>query len=69
MGINDYGDMSEADVGDKEKVFKEFDCPICSANNPYDDGFSSGDEIRCFYCGAEFKVKVNDSGKLKLKET
>lgn len=47
--------------------FKEFDCPECSANNPYDDGIGDGDEVTCFYCGQQFSVRVNDSGRLKLR--
>lgn len=47
--------------------FKDFDCPDCAANNPYDDGFGDGDEVLCYYCGQEYKVQVNDSGRLKLK--
>ena len=49
--------------------FGDFDCPECSANNPYDDEFGQGDEIRCYYCGAEFRVTVTDSGRLKLRLT
>jgi DNA-directed RNA polymerase subunit RPC12/RpoP len=45
----------------------EFDCPECSANNPYDDGFVAGDEIRCYYCGEEFLVDVNLDGKWKFR--
>ncbi len=51
----------------KEK-WTEFECPNCSANNPYDDGFRAGEEIRCFYCGLEFKVIDTGDGKFKLKE-
>jgi hypothetical protein len=47
--------------------FQDFDCPECAANNPWDDGFGNGDEIRCFYCGQEFRADVNDSGRLRLK--
>ncbi|HTP28360.1 MAG TPA: hypothetical protein VMK12_22235 [Anaeromyxobacteraceae bacterium] len=47
--------------------FTEFDCPECSANNPYDDGFGDGSEVRCFYCGEEFRVEVNESGRLRLR--
>lgn len=47
--------------------FNEFDCPDCDANNPYDDGFGDGDEVRCFYCGEAFVAKVGDSGRLNLK--
>ncbi|MGQ0503760.1 MAG: hypothetical protein ACT4TC_00420 [Myxococcaceae bacterium] len=51
-----------------ESVFKEFDCPGCNANNPVDPPFGDGEEILCNYCGMEFKVKVSDEGRLKLKE-
>ncbi len=47
--------------------FGDFDCPDCSANNPYDDAFGDGDEVRCYYCGQEFRASVNDSGRLRLK--
>jgi DNA-directed RNA polymerase subunit RPC12/RpoP len=47
--------------------FGDFDCPDCSANNPYDDKFGDGDEIRCYYCGAEFAVRVTEEGRLKLR--
>ncbi len=54
---------------ERTKIFTEFDCPNCDANNPYDDGFKHGDEIRCYYCGTMYKVKVSDSsGKMKLRE-
>jgi hypothetical protein len=44
----------------------EFDCPECNANNPVDDGFVEGEDLRCFYCGAEIKVVVQH-GRMKLK--
>lgn len=50
-----------------KRVFKEFDCPSCSANNP-SEGFGDGDEILCNYCGTEYEVKVTDEGKPKFKE-
>jgi hypothetical protein len=53
----------------RRRVFKDFDCPTCSANNPYDDGFADGDEVLCYYCGAEFKVMVNEEGRLRLRES
>ncbi len=60
----------DADKGDagKKKVFDEFDCPSCDANNPYDDGFTAGDEIRCYYCGLSFKVHVSEDGRVRYKE-
>ena len=69
MPMDDYGGEGDKAADDiAKKTFDEFDCPICNANNPYGDGFKVGEEIRCFYCGTEFKVKVTDTGKLKLKE-
>lgn len=59
------------DDGEVEKEpgrrFKEFDCPLCSANNPLDDGFKEGDEVRCAYCGVDFQV-MTSGGRLKLRE-
>lgn len=48
--------------------FKEFDCPDCNANNPVDETFGDGDEVRCNYCGTEFRVKITDEGRMKLRE-
>ncbi len=50
------------------KALKEFDCPGCEANNPTDDPIVDGSEVRCNYCGNEYQVKVNESGRLKFKE-
>ncbi|HYQ82029.1 MAG TPA: hypothetical protein VEP68_11025 [Anaeromyxobacteraceae bacterium] len=55
-------------VQSASRRFNDFDCPACSANNPYDDGFGDGDEVLCYYCGQEFKVRVSDEGRLRLKE-
>ena len=51
----------------QRRRFVEFDCPECHANNPT-DAFGHGDDVLCHYCGATFWVKVNDEGKLVLKE-
>jgi len=51
----------------RSRRFDDFDCPDCNANNPYDDHFGDGDEVRCYYCGQEFLARVSDSGRLKLK--
>ncbi|HET6923426.1 MAG TPA: hypothetical protein VFI16_09780 [Anaeromyxobacteraceae bacterium] len=48
--------------------FQDFDCPVCNANNPYDDAFGDGDEVLCYYCGQEFDVRVTDEGRLRLRE-
>jgi hypothetical protein len=61
------GEIDPADAAGRR--FREFDCPVCNANNPYDDGFGEGDEIRCFYCGQEFQARLTAGGALKLRET
>jgi hypothetical protein len=54
----------EAPAAEPGKVLKEFECPECNAHNPYDDGFTVGDEVRCYYCGEEFYVQDHD-GRIK----
>ena len=51
----------------RRRRFNDFDCPDCNANNPYDDGFGDGDEIRCYYCGQGFTVAVSEEGRLRLR--
>lgn len=63
----DDDDSKGSGEGGSERRFKDFDCPDCAANNPYDDGFGDGDEVRCYYCGQEFRASVNESGRLRLK--
>jgi hypothetical protein len=61
----------ELDKGDEagpNRRFQDFDCPSCSANNPYDDSFGDGDEVLCYYCGQGFQVRVSAEGRLRLKE-
>ena len=65
----DEDDIHARDVEGRERRFNDFDCPVCAANNPYDDDFGDGDEVRCFYCGQELLAKVSDGGRLTLKET
>jgi hypothetical protein len=63
-------DDKDADAGaasGSRRRFKEFECPECAANNPVDDGFGNADEIICNYCGQEYRVVVDDDGRLKLK--
>jgi hypothetical protein len=50
-----------------ERRFQDFDCPDCAANNPYDDGIGDGEEVRCYYCGQEFRAKVTEEGRLRLR--
>ena len=43
-------------------------CPSCNANNPTEMALRDGDETRCNYCGTEYKVRIQDDGRLRLKE-
>ncbi len=65
---HDMGDDDEKDTGTSgaNSRFKEFDCPSCNANNPIE--FGDGDELLCNYCGSEYRVKVSDEGRAKLRE-
>ncbi len=64
---DDLDDRAARDEERSGRRFREFDCPVCNANNPCDDPIAEGDEIRCFYCGQAFEVAVAD-GRLRLKE-
>jgi hypothetical protein len=64
---DDDAKKGEPGVGANAR-FKEFDCPSCNANNPCDPPFGEGEEVLCNYCGQEYKVKVSEEGRLKLKE-
>jgi hypothetical protein len=68
MPIDQHDDDDEREELGRGRRFDDFDCPDCNANNPYDDSFGDGDEVRCYYCGQEFRADVNDSGKLRLRE-
>ncbi len=66
----DEDDLGDQTIGsDGKRKFKDFDCPACNANNPYDEPFGDGDEILCYYCGQEFRVQVSGEGKLRLRES
>jgi hypothetical protein len=62
----DEEDQGSRDEG-RRRRFGDFDCPDCNANNPYDDRFGDGEEVRCYYCGQEFRAEVNESGRLRLR--
>ncbi len=64
----DEDDLGEGAISEKRK-FKDFDCPACNANNPYDEPFGDGDEILCYYCGQEYRVHVSSEGRLRLRES
>jgi hypothetical protein len=69
MPIDEYEEEDKPEGEDlgRARRFTDFDCPDCNANNPCDDAFGDGEEIRCYYCGQEFRVDVTDSGRLRLK--
>jgi hypothetical protein len=70
--LDDYSEQEDEDkksgksLGVKRK-FDEFDCPVCSANNPFDT-FGNGDDVLCGWCGLQFLAIVDEDGKLRLKE-
>ncbi len=72
MPIDSYEDEDEAKRPGEElgraRRFGDFDCPDCNANNPYDDGFGPNDEIRCFYCGQEFRAELTEEGRWRFRE-
>lgn len=55
-----------AALGARRK-FDEFECPACSAHNPFET-FGNGDDVLCNWCGMEFKVTVTDEGTLRLRD-
>ena len=78
MPRDDLGYIAEEDEEERKKSgaaegskrrFDEFECPACTANNPTGDGFGNNDEVICNYCGVSFTAKVDDEGKLKMKES
>jgi transcription elongation factor Elf1 len=62
----DEGKKSGASLGTRRR-FEEFECPTCSANNPFDE-FGNNDEVLCSWCGLSFKAQVDEEGNLRLKE-
>jgi hypothetical protein len=54
-------------LGVKRK-FDEFECPSCSANNPWGEGFGNNDEVLCNWCGVSWRAVVDEEGNLRLKE-
>jgi hypothetical protein len=66
--FDEANEEGPGDGGTRGRRFTDFDCPSCDANNPYDDGFGDGDEVLCYYCGLEYRVTVNEEGRLRLRE-
>jgi hypothetical protein len=74
MPVDDYIDeddeKNEGSSGERnaQSRFAEFECPVCSANNPCDPPIRTGDEPICNYCGTQYLVKVTEAGRLRLRE-
>jgi transcription elongation factor Elf1 len=64
----DFDDDEKEQGSSSGRAQKDFDCPSCNANNPVDEPLAHGDEVRCNYCGSEFKVTVTTEGRVKFKE-
>jgi len=67
-GAYDFDDDEKESRRGGGKAQKDFDCPSCNANNPVDEALSHGEEVRCNYCGSEFKVTVSSEGKVRFRE-
>ncbi|GHG74035.1 hypothetical protein [Comamonas sp. JC664] len=67
-GTYDFDDDDKDSGKGGGRPQKDFDCPSCNANNPVDEPLANGDEVRCNYCGSDFKVSANSEGRLKFKE-
>ncbi|OLC75917.1 MAG: hypothetical protein AUG04_07350 [Deltaproteobacteria bacterium 13_1_20CM_2_69_21] len=66
----DMDDEDEKPTGStlgRRRKFSEFECPTCSAHNPFEE-FGNEDEVICNWCGLQFKAVIDDEGNLKLKE-
>lgn len=63
MDHGDHGDDDEDDDLGKGKgpPWREFNCPECTAENDYSDGFGPGDELVCMYCGMPWEVRETES--------
>lgn len=67
QGLEDDEKKTGAALGVKRR-FDEFECPACSANNPWGEGFGNSDEVLCNWCGMQYVATVDEDGKLRLKE-
>lgn len=70
-GLKDWhDDGDDRPKGPVGKVLKDWDCPSCNANNPTEEFVpeKKSAEVRCNYCGVEYKVSLTDEGRFKFKE-
>lgn len=65
-----HDDDDERPKGPAGKRLGDWECPSCNANNPSDEFVPEkrGVEIRCHYCGVEYRITLSDEGRLKFKE-
>lgn len=55
----DVSSRASSRAGGRRATFREFDCPVCDAYNPWDEGFGHKDEVFCSYCGSVLDVRVD----------
>jgi transcription elongation factor Elf1 len=63
---DEFDDAFRPAVSKTQVRFREWNCPICDANNPVDDGFRHSDELMCSYCGLQFRVQTTTEKKFSL---
>ncbi|MBM4781284.1 MAG: hypothetical protein GQE15_26665 [Archangiaceae bacterium] len=72
MSSSDWGQHDDDDRqrGPAGKKLRDWDCPSCNANNPSDEFVPEKKslELRCNYCGVEFRVSLSEEGRVKFKE-
>jgi transcription elongation factor Elf1 len=67
MSADEFDEDFKAGVTPKTQVvFREWDCPVCDANNPAEDGFRHGAELICCYCGLQFRVNTVAENRFSL---
>ncbi len=64
--MTDYDLDDEEDTRDGPRKpgppWTEFECPECTADNSYSDGFGPRDDVTCMVCGMPWTVRQTDSG-------
>jgi hypothetical protein len=67
-GMDDEDEKPIGKALGSKRRFEEFECPACSAHNPF-DAFGNNDEVLCNWCGIYYVALVDDEGNLRLKES
>jgi hypothetical protein len=70
-GGSKYEEDDDRPRGPAGKKLKDWDCPSCQANNPADEFIpeKKSIELRCNYCGVEYRISFSDEGRIKFKES